>query len=95
MITPKCISGENCIAYSSTGYLLPCCWADQMDRRLEFSQLLLDKFKLENVSSVDDIIRSDEWQSFYKGLLEDPDNAPTVCKNYCKSDYNNKIEIDV
>ena len=94
-VDPKCIKGDNCIAYSATGYLLPCCWADQIDRRLEFKSLLKDKFRLDKVESIEEIINSDKWQSFYRGLLEDPDNAPSVCKNYCKSDYNNKIEKNV
>ena len=79
-VDPKCIKGDNCIAYSATGYLLPCCWADQIDRRLEFKSLLKDKFRLDKVESIEEIINSDEWQSFYRGLLEDPDNAPSVCK---------------
>jgi len=94
-VNPKCIKVYNCIAYSATGYQLPCCWADQIDRRLEFKSLLKDKFRLDKVESIEEIINSDEWQSFYRGLLEDPDNAPSVCKNYCKSDYNNKIENNV
>lgn len=94
-VDPKCIKGDNCIAYSATGYLLPCCWADQIDRRLEFKSLLQKKFRLDKVESIEEIINSDEWQSFYRGLLEDPNNAPSVCKNYCKSGYNNKIEKNV
>jgi len=44
-----------------------------------------EKFKVENVDKISDIIKSDEWQSFFETIKNDQENAPHVCHHYCGS----------
>ena len=47
--------------------------------------LVKEKLKVENVDSIDDIINSEEWQSFFETIKNDPENAPYLCHHYCGS----------
>ena len=47
--------------------------------------LVQEKFKVENVDKISDIIKSDEWQSFFDTIKNDQENAPHVCHHYCGS----------
>jgi len=75
------------IAYTSDGYLLPCCWLDSIGYKqdLERLNLLDESLKLEN-NEVEDIINSEQWKEFFRVLVEDPDNAPCKCKLKCKDE---------
>lgn len=86
---PKCLEDNGEFGNTSTGYLLPCCWWDQPNLfESDIKELLKDKFKLSNVNSVDDIVNSDEWSSFYDNLRNNigPDHCFNMCgkagKNY-------------
>jgi len=85
-------------AYSSLGYLMPCCWVDPRnmmdleDRGPENKQLkdcklyvnlFKEKLKLSNVNSVEEIMLSDEWREFYEALLYDTEKVPEHCHRYC------------
>jgi len=48
-------------------------------------ELVQEKFKVENVDKISDIIKSDEWQSFFETIKNDQENAPHVCHHYCGS----------
>ena len=48
-------------------------------------ELVQEKFKVENVDKISDIIKSDEWQSFFDTIKNDQKNAPHVCHHYCGS----------
>lgn len=73
------------IAYTSEGYVLPCCWVDSIGRidDLKKHNLLDKELKLINNSSVNDIVTSTQWQDFYKMLKENPEEAPIKCKQKC------------
>ena len=74
------------IAYTSTGYLMPCCWLDDDIRHIkEYENLGLhdEELKLANNKSVEDIVYSEQWQNFTRILAEEPHNAPTKCKQKC------------
>jgi len=72
------------IAYCSDGFLLPCCWCDELKSK-SFENLGFkdDKLKLENNESVDDVITSDVWKRFMYSILHEPDRAPNVCRRKC------------
>lgn len=76
------------IAYTSTGYLMPCCWLDD-DVTLvkEYQKLGLhdEELKLSNNKCVEDIVYSKQWQNFTRILTEEPHNAPTRCKQKCRT----------
>ena len=73
------------IAYTSEGYLLPCCWLDipRLKSELERFDLFNEKLKLSNNKSVDDIINSNEWKNFIDVIINDPKNAISQCKRKC------------
>jgi hypothetical protein len=78
--TPSCIHDNKELAYSSTGYILPCCWCDSgfiLDDD-DFKNIVQDKFKVENVENVSEILESDEWIDFFKF-----EKIPVVCQKYC------------
>lgn len=90
-INPKCIilkeGAEELqgIAYTSNGYLLPCCWLDSKtyESELKAKGLLNEHLKLSNNNSVEDIISSEEWVKFIAELHSNPNNALTKCKEKC------------
>lgn len=74
------------IAYTSTGYLMPCCWLDDNIIHVkEYEKLGLhdEELKLANNKSVEDIVYSKQWQNFRRILAEEQHNAPTRCKQKC------------
>lgn len=77
---PSCIHDNKEPAYSSTGYILPCCWCDTgfLLQDEDFSSIVQDKFKLDNVNKVSDIMESKEWKDFFKF-----ETIPLVCQRYC------------
>jgi hypothetical protein len=80
------------IAYTATGYLLPCCWLDtpRLEQELLKYGLLDENLKLANNATVEDIIHSPQWQNFLNILISEQDNAPSKCKEKCGSAKQNK-----
>lgn len=67
---------------TSRGYILPCCYMDTPDLFDGDASFLVDeKFKLDNVESIDEIIESDVWQKFYDNLRNGI--GPTQCHRTC------------
>ena len=87
---PRCMGGTKPPAYSATGYILPCCWADDDKVLDEFKFLMKEHLKLENVESINDIFLSDEWIEFFNMLEQNGNNAPYVCKKYCSKKWETK-----
>ena len=82
------------IAYSATGYILPCCYADNHNIE-DFKNLMKKEISLNNVNDIHkDIINSKEWKDFFKLLLESPQLAPRACKYYCGSEWSTTNMID-
>ena len=73
------------IAYTSDGYLLPCCWCDAPSTRKDFIELGFydERLKLSNNKSVLDIISVNIWGEFIKTIMHDPANAPRCCRERC------------
>ena len=84
MIEPKCLSKWGFLGWSSTGYLLPCCWMDHENLKY-IPQLIKKELKVENVDKISDIINSDEWQSFFDTIKNNQKDAPPICHHYCGS----------
>jgi len=82
MIKPKCLEEYGFLGWSATGYLLPCCWMDHENMSL-IPELVQEKFKLSNVKTIEDIVESEEWKSFFDKIQNDQENAPSVCHHYC------------
>lgn len=83
-IYPKCLEEDAEFGNTSKGYILPCCWWDQpfiFDDDSPIKDLLKEKFKLSEVNSVQEIVESEEWQTFYDGLKNG--KAPDLCYSIC------------
>lgn len=79
---PKCLNKSFQMGHTARGYILPCCWADRPDLfESDMKDLVKEKFKLDNVQSVKDVIHSKEWENFYKDL--EAGNGRKICYIYC------------
>ena len=84
-LIPKCLVGIRCPAYVNTGHISPCCWVDGDDVQNQdyYKALFTEKMKLENNEEVEDIILSDEWNTFFKKLTNKPEEAHDICWKHC------------
>ena len=91
-IIPKCLAFDTKehkgAAYTSDGFMLPCCWLDDppVYRYIKECGLKDEELLLSNNSCLDDIFTSDQWEKFFQILLTDPDNASYMCKKKCGVD---------
>ena len=84
---PKCLKKDGEFGNTTRGYLLPCCYLDVTDLfEGEFKDLVKEKFKLSEVASIEEIIESEEWLSFYQNLRDGI--APDRCYEACGKDGN-------
>ena len=72
-------------AYTSDGFMLPCCWLDDppVHRYLKKSGLKNPKLSVENNDNLEQIFGSDAWENFFQKLVNDPDNCSYMCKKKC------------
>ena len=84
-LIPKCLSGNRSPAYVNTGHISPCCWVDgdNVQSQDYYKALFTEKMKLDNNEEVEDIILSDEWNTFFKNLTNKPEEAHDICWKYC------------
>jgi hypothetical protein len=89
MIIPRCHPSNKKIkqqypALTATGHLLPCCECDTISSK-EFTDLGFydDSLNISNVDKVEQIVISPQWMKFHRMLLENPSDAPAVCKRIC------------
>jgi hypothetical protein len=91
-INPKCLnytSNDNKgAAYTSDGFMLPCCWLDDppVYRYVKQCGLKDEKLLLSNNERLEDIFTSDQWENFFQTLLTNPENASYMCKKKCGVD---------
>jgi len=92
-IDPKCLKFDERdnkgAAYTSDGYMLPCCWLDDPPvlRYLKEYGLKDPELALENNDCLEDIFTSDQWESFFQTLVNDPENTSYMCKKKCGVDF--------
>ena len=105
-LRPKCLAFDTRdnkgAAYTSDGFMLPCCWMDDppvynyvKEHGLKDEELLLT-----NNKNLEDIFTSNQWENFFQTLLTDPENASYMCKKKCgididKSDVHDEEYIEV
>lgn len=88
-LSPKCLNNQTDMFVSSHGYLLPCCWADKKDLfDGEMKSLVKEKFRLDKVTSIQEIILSPEWQDFYNMLRNG--GSTKICELYCPVNFTTK-----
>jgi len=89
-IKPRCLTFEpksyhKPAAYTSDGFMLPCCWLDdpKNDYGVEYFGMKDDHLRVKNVDSLRDIYTSDEWDHFFDTLLNNPERAMKHCQYKC------------
>lgn len=97
-LKPKCLdfeSGNNKgAAYTSDGFMLPCCWMDDppVHRYIIDAGLKDPKLAVENNERLEDIFTSDAWEKFFQTLLHDPLNSSYMCKKKCGTEFTEETE---
>jgi len=95
-IVPKCLAfntrDNKGAAYTSDGFMLPCCWMDDppVYRHVKACGLKDEELLLSNNERLEDIFTSDQWENFFQTLLNNPENASYMCKKKCGVD----IDVD-
>lgn len=96
---PKCMTGRKVFAHSPAGWILPCSWVSPNlnNPKEEITEnLFSDNLKIENVDSIEDILFSDEWLSFFDIIKKgDIEELPSPCKKYCVNNDNHKVKIQI
>ncbi len=88
-IDPKCLkfheSANKGAAYTSDGFMLPCCWMDDppVHRYIVDSGLKDPELAVANNNSLEEIFTSDQWENFFYTILYNPKNASYMCKKKC------------
>jgi len=91
-IKPRCVEFHERLnkgaAYTSDGFMLPCCWMDDppvydyiVKAGLKDPELAVSKHE-----TLDTIFTSDQWENFFTTLIHDPENASYMCKKKCGVD---------
>jgi len=88
-INPDCLREHltKDIMFNSMGYFIPCCEQDSRVAGMEAAGFYQEKFHIDNLHTVEDIknvFMSDTWQDFYRGLVDDAENAPKKCQEFCR-----------
>jgi len=88
-LIPKCLNFDSPdrkpAAYTSDGFMLPCCWVDTPyeDESLKALGMRDEELKVANNESLIQIFTSDQWERFFNVLVHDSDSAPFACKYKC------------
>lgn len=87
-IKPKCLSfdkNNKGAAYTSDGFMLPCCWMDDplVYRYVKACGLKDPELAVANNERLDDIFTSDQWENFFHTLLNEPEKTSYMCKKKC------------
>jgi len=99
-IKPKCLAFDNKdnkgAAYTSDGFMLPCCWMDDppVYKYVKECGLKDDELLLTNHESLDTIFTSDQWENFFQTLLNNPEKASYMCKKKCGIDIDKEKVIE-
>jgi len=91
MIKPKCLPpGGKELAYTATGYIVPCCWVDCPEgwEEPQIKRLYQNKLKVSNNKDIESIVNSREWSEFFEELKTNPSYT---CKRFCSGPINTNI----
>ena len=92
ILEPRCMPAKGSIeermppAITNRGELIPCCWMDQTSARED--PVIKQMYKVSKISdhnSIEDILKTKEWQIFAKHLAEKNLNkVRPICMYHCK-----------
>jgi MoaA/NifB/PqqE/SkfB family radical SAM enzyme len=90
---PKCLedSQHKPPYLAATGQLYPCCWLDdKLIHDPEYEALQNPKLNIRD-NTIEEIINSDTWQTFYDNLFTP--KCPSYCKKKCTTTLRNSSRI--
>ncbi len=89
-IEPMCVKGNMNLAITNRGELIPCCKCDTRENmeNPEFRKMI-DRSRIADYDSIEDIIESDVWKQFYDQLKQN--RGPKACWDACRT---NKPDSD-
>jgi len=80
-------------AYTSAGFMLPCCWCDnEYQKDFEEMGFFDSDMHISNHESLETIYSSEPFNKFFTSFFFDIDQVPTVCRLKC-SDTEQKKDI--
>jgi len=88
-INPKCLD-KKALAYTATGYMLPCCWCDNPVGWVEpqIKRLRQEHLKVKNNDTINDIVDSPAWIYFFEELKINPSKT---CLRFCGIPLNRHV----
>jgi len=92
ILEPRCMPKHGSIdfrmspAVTNRGELIPCCWCDQPRASKDpIMKQMLKVSKISDHNSIEDILKTKEWQEFAKNLAEKNLNkVRPICIYHCK-----------
>lgn len=93
-IAPKCLTKKNAKfpSFTNEGFIIPCCECEPPSIKQEFinrgfydPELHISQITNNNLGK---IFLSEQWTKFRKDLFDDPENAPRICKEFCRKEFN-------
>ncbi len=89
---PKCLKDpqQRTPYLAATGQMYPCCWLDKVEHDPEYEALQNPKLNIK-YNTVEEIINSDTWQTFYDDLFTS--KCPSYCKKKCTTTLRNPTRI--
>jgi len=94
-INPKCFPFDDegnvmisqmsqCMAFSASGYYLPCCWIDNAHDKYENPNGIYDEeLNAKEGMTPEKVLKSKQWKDFYHTILFKPEKAGSRCKTQC------------
>jgi hypothetical protein len=87
MKQPKCMEEGCSLGHHPAGYILPCCYVRVNDGTNPVhgavTTLYKEELKISNVNSIEEIIKSNEWDNFFDIINNRPDEWPKICLKVC------------
>tara|TARA_B110000211_G_scaffold229155_1_gene286480 strand:- start:2146 stop:3069 length:924 start_codon:yes stop_codon:yes gene_type:complete len=85
---PKCIMSDRQMAFTSTGFVVPCCWIDSPGGRRDstLKQFYQKEMHIDNFAGVGDVIDTPLYKDWFDMLQNKPELAPNYCKHFCSTD---------
>jgi len=89
---PKCVHAKRDLAFSITGHITPCCWTNVSWDEPYLKDIFSKENHIDNFEKIEDVFKTTAWVNFFKMLQENPELAPTTCKEKCSVLINDDVE---
>lgn len=86
MFFPKCLNSKAQEALSNNGFILPCCWVDNLEAKEDprIDALFSEHLHINNIKSREELLFSKEWLELFQDLLDEND-IPKTCLRECSN----------